>query len=188
MEIYDIDHTRKKTVLMEWLAQCVNKPLETKRPYFAVSVKVLTLLTLQRSQMCQPLCKNIMWQESIPVGYKSPACQPCIFWWLSLGVSRRHTHPLFLWDTHPRILNPSWYTHPLPLWDTHLIPLWTYQPLDRITDTYENITFPQLLLQVVNILSWQTVFLKFSHLGYLKGFTIEYENSLHRPLTATYET
>ena len=69
------------------------------------------------------------------------------------GYHWSHVH----WHGYPHLpsgINTPWkYTHS---WDTHPLPLWdppprhTHPPpVDRISDTYKNITFPQLLLQAV---------------------------------------
>ena len=103
----------------------------------------------------------IITQENIPVGCVLPTCQLCM-WWPPLGVippdiPTPWTYPL----PYGRNLGPS---IPPPQkgpgtmdtqtpWrrpgteDTPTHPLWT----EWLTDTCENITFPQLLLRTVKI-------------------------------------
>ena len=137
---------------------------------------ILTNVTLQEysdliSQWwSMRICRNIWKQESIPVRYALPACQPYMFWWLPIGVSTSgdegwvfqvpwytnthgntdptppgHTPHL---DIPPRhIPHPSGHTHPLlvTLGGHH----WKHTDpspaphFEKQTDTCENITFPQ---------------------------------------------
>ena len=93
-------------------------------------------------------------QESIPTGCIPPASMDitrCQYWWEGIpGIS-------IPWYSHPLVIPipPLWYTYPSPpvhpqkgpgIRHTH--PL----PPDRMTDTCENITLPQLRWRAVNII------------------------------------
>ena len=81
-----------------------------------------------------------------PVGCVPSACQQHVFWWPPLDVSTGrgwYTFPMMY--THPSLqaqVGVGVYNYPKR--DTHPSP-WT----EGQTDTYENVTFPQLLLRTV---------------------------------------
>ena len=103
-------------------------------------------------------------QESIPVGCILPACQPYVFWWPPLdvrtgegvGPQENKFEPLSSDDHHMpvagekvRCLVSGGRVGPNASW---VMVTWGPQPpLNRMRDTCENITFPQLRWRAVKI-------------------------------------